>query len=67
MKTVRLPEFWIDRLAHLPESGMGYQKVNIYLKGGKVVENVTVFNAEEFQVPQQFDASEIIDVQIARR
>lgn len=66
MTTVRLTEPWIDRLVHLPESGMGYQKVNIVLKRGRVLKNVIVFNAEECQVPEYFEASDIVDVLLAR-
>lgn len=67
MSTVHLPEYWIDHLVHLPESGMGYQKVNIFLRGGTVVKDVIVLNAEECQVAEPFDASEIVDVQLAPR
>jgi hypothetical protein len=66
MTTVRLPEVWSERLAQLPESGMGYQKVNITLKGGKVLTKVTVLNAEECQVSESFEPSDIVDVQLAR-
>ena len=67
MKTVHLPEIWINRLVGLPESGMGYQKVNIFLKDGVVVENVIVLNAEECRVSHPFDPSAIVDVQLAAR
>jgi hypothetical protein len=63
--TVRLPEYWSERLIHLPESGMGYQRVNIVLKEGKVLKNVTVLNAEECQVSDPFEPSDIVDVQLA--
>lgn len=66
MTTVRLPQPWIDRLLHLPESGMGYQKVNIILKRGKVLKDVIVLNAEECQTSEPFESSEIIDVQLVR-
>lgn len=45
---------------------MGYQKVNIVLKEGRVFKDVIVLNAEEAQVPESFDPSEIADVQLAR-
>lgn len=66
MTTVRLPELWIDRLVNLPESGMGYQKVNIILKRGKVLKDVIVLNAEECQAPEFFEPSDIVDVQLVR-
>lgn len=67
MTTVRLPEIWSERLAQLPETGMGYQKVNIILKWGKMLKDVIVFNAEECQVPEPFQPSDIVDVQLSRQ
>ena len=66
MTTIRLPAIWIDRLVHLPESGMGYQRVNIRLREGKVLKDVMVFNAEECQVSEPFETSEIEDVELVR-
>lgn len=66
MTTIRLPAIWIDRLVHLPESGMGYQRVNIRLRQGKVLRNVMVFNAEECQVPEPFEISDIEDVELVQ-
>ena len=66
MKTVRLTAPWIDHLVHLPESGMGYQRVNIRLKRGRVLRDVMVFNAEECQVEESFEPEEIEDVELVR-
>ena len=66
MTTVHLPNCWIEQLTRLPESGMGYQRVNIVLKKGRVLRDVIVLNAEEAQTPEPFDASDILDVQLAR-
>lgn len=66
MKTVRLPPLWIDRLVSLPESGMGYQRVNIRLKRGKVLRDVIVLNAEECQVAEPFEPSDIEDMELVR-
>jgi hypothetical protein len=65
MTTVHLPPRWIEKLTQLPESGMGYQRVNIVLKKGKVLKDVVVLNAEEAQAPEAFEPSEILDVQLA--
>jgi hypothetical protein len=64
MTTIHLPKRWIEKLAQLPESGMGYQRVNIVLKRGKVLEGIVVLNAEEAQAPEAFEPSEIMDVQL---
>lgn len=66
MTTVHLPARWIQQLVRLPESGMGYQKVNIVLKEGKVLKGVIVLNAEEAQAPEAFELSDIVDIQLAR-
>jgi hypothetical protein len=64
MTTVHLPEQWIERLVRLPETGMGYQRVNITLKRGKILRDVIVLNAEEAQAPESFEPSDIVDVQL---
>lgn len=66
MTTVQLPQRWIEQLTHLPESGMGYQRVDIRLKEGKILKGMIVLNAEEVQAPEPFEPSEIVDVQLAR-
>jgi hypothetical protein len=64
MKTLRLNEFWTQRLAQLPESGMGYQRVDITLKDHRVIQNVIVFNAEECQTDEEFRTTDIVDIRI---
>jgi hypothetical protein len=66
MTAVHLPEQWIERLVRLPESGMGYQRVNITLKRGKILRDVIVLNGEEAQAPEPFEPSDIVDVQLVR-
>jgi hypothetical protein len=56
-----------DKLAALPESGMGYQLVDLVLAGGRVVPHVRVFNGELADVPRQFAnfrSDEIADVRL---
>ena len=40
-----LPEKFVNYLVNLPESGMGYQLVKIFLKNGKVLHNHKVVNS----------------------
>lgn len=42
---------WSKRLVKLPESGMGYQIVDITLKDGRVMKEVIVFNCESIYLP----------------
>ena len=48
---LRIGERWVRYLCRLPESGMGYQRVDIRLRDGSEVEGVLVFNAEELEWP----------------
>ena len=53
---LQLQEPWIGKLCGLPETGMGYQRVDVELRDGLVVKNVLVFNAEEMEWPSGKDA-----------
>lgn len=50
---VHLDEKWSDALCRFPESGMGYQRVNVLLRDGRAVRNVLVFNADEMEWPDE--------------
>ena len=39
-----LSQEWVDKLSKLPETGMGYQIVDVYLKNGVVIRNAIVAN-----------------------
>lgn len=65
MTIVHLPDRWIEILVRLPESGMGYQRVNITLKHGKVLRGVVVLNAEDAQTSEPFEPSDIVAVDLA--
>ena len=43
---MRLDKKWADKLAALPESGMGYQIIDVILKNGNIIKNITVFDCE---------------------
>jgi len=45
-KKIKLKEEHINFLAELPESGMGYQIVNVILKNGQHLMNRVVLNSE---------------------
>jgi len=61
---IRLEPRWIERLLELPESGMGYQRVDIRLVDGRELKDVVVFNAEEIEVPDEFAQAQIKDVRL---
>ena len=60
----------IDRLINMPETGMGYQIVDLLLADGRVVPNVTIFNCEVVNLPDAFvniSPSDISDVRLSVR
>jgi hypothetical protein len=54
----------VDRLLALPESGMGYQVVDLVLADGRIIPNVTILNGEIATLPDSLhiSSSEIADV-----
>ena len=66
---VRLSSRWSDKLLTLPETGMGYQRVNVLLKSGKVITDLVVENAEELNVPddvEQFREGDIENIELSK-
>jgi hypothetical protein len=61
---VKLEKRWIKRLLQLPESGMGYQRVDLRLADGRELKNVLAFNAEEVELPDECANAKISDVQL---
>ena len=61
---IKLEPRWTKRLLELPESGMGYQRVDIRLVDGRELKDVVVFNAEEIEVPDEFARAQIKDVRL---
>jgi hypothetical protein len=62
--TIRLPEKWTRFLVHQPESGMGYQRVDVRLANNREIKDAVVFNAEEIELPDDCAHSEIKDIQL---
>lgn len=64
---LHLPREWVDYLLQQPETGMGYQRVDVLLEDGTELEDCTVFNAEEIEVPdshanKRIEELELVDV-----
>ena len=58
---------WMDKLRRLPESGMGYQRVRVKLRDGRVLDDVVVFNAQVLQLADDVGAvapQDIVDLQL---
>ena len=59
--TVSLPQRWREHLVTLPETGMGYQRVELSLRDGSRV-MVVVHNAESFEEPKGHPAIRVQDI-----
>jgi len=46
---------WHDKLASMPESGMGYQIVDVKLKSGTIIKKVRAYNGEFLDLPPGYD------------
>ena len=61
---IKLEQRWTTRLLELPESGMGYQRVDVRLADGRELWDLLVFNAEEIEVPGELAGVAIADVRL---
>jgi hypothetical protein len=59
---IKLEQRWTKRLLQLPESGMGYQRVDLQLADGRELKDVLVFNAEELEVSEELGSAQIRDI-----
>lgn len=64
MVTVKLDKKWVDYLIRQPESGMGYQKVDVRLRDKRVLTSVLVFNAEDLELPEECVGVDIEEIQL---
>lgn len=63
---VTLDKQWSERLVKLPESGMGYQRVDIRFRDKRTAKNVLVFNAAEAELPEELARLPIADIVLRR-
>lgn len=61
---IRLDKRWVDRLVTLPESGMGYQRVDVKMSDGRELTNAVVLNCEWLEVPNDFEAATVTDIRL---
>lgn len=64
MIKLKLKEEWTDYLLRLPESGMGYQRVDVRFNDGSVQNGCTVFNADTIELPDTCKGKTITDIQL---
>lgn len=65
---VTLPPRWRHVLMRLPETGMGYQIVDIYLTENRVLSNVCVYNCGVAQIPpgDELDVNDIEEISMSK-
>jgi hypothetical protein len=63
---IKLEKHWTDRLLTWPESGMGYQRVDVTMADGRELKNVIVLNAELLEVPAEFAEARVTDIRLHR-
>jgi len=61
---MKLPQRWVKRLLQLPESGMGYHRVDLRLEDGRELKDVLVVNAEQAALPAKFANARIQDLHL---
>jgi len=61
---IKLEQRWIKKLLQLPESGMGYQRVDLRLDDGREIKDVPVFNAEELELSDDYANSRIAEIHL---
>ncbi|MCK4968126.1 MAG: hypothetical protein KAS12_03645 [Candidatus Aenigmarchaeota archaeon] len=54
---------WINKILEIPETGMGYQVVDIRLKSGTIIGKVFVYNCSVLEIPERY--SQITENDIA--
>jgi len=62
---LKLDAHWTGKLLKYPETGMGYQRVDVVLNSGQVIKSCTVLNAEDLVLPEQYSCvklEEIVDL-----
>ena len=61
---LRLEEHWRRHLARLPESGMGYQRVDVRFTDGREVIDTVVLNGEDVELPGDCRGATIQDIRL---
>ena len=63
---IKVDYHWAEKLSKMPETGMGYQVVDILFYTGKTIKNVIVRNCKEYETEQKFDPNDIQKITIKK-
>ena len=56
---ITLSQKWIDKMKFLPETGMGYQKVNVKFGDGSVLKAIILNSSEIIPDPDEYTSEDI--------
>jgi len=62
---IKLAQHWTDCLLSWPESGTGFQRVDVTMGDGRQLQSVVVLNAEWLEVPAEFGDATVVDIRMA--
>lgn len=67
-KKLNLSNYWIETLINLPETGMGYQLVDIKLNDGTILRRRVVVNSSYLMLEEgeYFKVSDIEDIKLSQ-
>ena len=51
---LKLNKYWIEYLLKYPETGMGYQRVDVVLKSEQIIKDIVVLNSEDLVLPEGY-------------
>ena len=60
-----LSESWTKRLLDMPESGMGYQRVDVVFTDGTVLQGAIVVNASVVELPETMAEKTIREIRLS--
>ena len=63
---LKLPEQWTKYLQDTPETGMGYHKVDVFLKGETTIRGAIVHNGEMLEIPTEIPGLTGNDISLLR-
>ncbi|MGH9338279.1 MAG: hypothetical protein ACRD1R_01480 [Acidobacteriota bacterium] len=61
---IKLDKQWVERLLKLPESGMGYQRVDVRMADGRELKDAVVLNAEFLELPEDFKPGTVTEIHL---
>jgi hypothetical protein len=63
---ISLEKRWRERLQAWPESGMGFQRVDVTTTDGRRVRGLLVYNGELLDVPDELGELAVADLRLSR-